>query len=162
MGIKDSAMFRKWARKAFDEIDMDHTGKADYKEVCIGLLKIYDQLNAKMPAHVLAPHRTEMLNLCKKYDKNGDGTIDFDEFLEMAKVLVGTRRNWRDSLLWKYGAVLVLKVVLCPLAAVLIVRGLKQVEAPGAEKVPIAPLASVIEMAVKFASKTAAASVSPS
>lgn len=54
---QDSAMFRKWARKAFDEIDMDKTGMVDYKEVCIGLLKIYDQLNAKMPAHVLAPKR---------------------------------------------------------------------------------------------------------
>lgn len=27
-----------------------------------------------------------MMNLCKKFDKNGDGTIDFDEFLELAKV----------------------------------------------------------------------------
>lgn len=26
-------MFRKWARKAFDEIDMDKTGRVDYKEV---------------------------------------------------------------------------------------------------------------------------------
>lgn len=149
-------MFQKWARKAFDEIDMDKTGKADYKEVCIGLLKIYDQLNAKMPAHVLAPKRTEMLDLCRKYDKDEDGTIDYEEFLELAKVLVGSRKHWRDSLLWKYGSVLVLKVVLCPLAAVLIVRGLRQVEAPGAEKIPTAPLASVIEMAVKFASKAAA------
>lgn len=33
MGIKDTPMFRKWARKAFDEIDMDKTGRVDYKEV---------------------------------------------------------------------------------------------------------------------------------
>jgi hypothetical protein len=33
MGIKDTAMFRKFARKAFDEIDMDKTGRVDYKEV---------------------------------------------------------------------------------------------------------------------------------
>jgi hypothetical protein len=32
-------------------------GHIDYKEVCIGILKIYDSLNAKFPAHVLAPKR---------------------------------------------------------------------------------------------------------
>lgn len=34
-----------------------HTGHVDYKEVCIGILKIYDSLNAKFPAHVLSPKR---------------------------------------------------------------------------------------------------------
>jgi Ca2+-binding EF-hand superfamily protein len=33
MGIKDTKMFHKFARKAFDEIDMDKTGRVDYKEV---------------------------------------------------------------------------------------------------------------------------------
>jgi Ca2+-binding EF-hand superfamily protein len=33
MGLKDTKMFRKFARKAFDEIDMDKTGRVDYKEV---------------------------------------------------------------------------------------------------------------------------------
>lgn len=32
-------------------------GHIDYKEVCIGILKIYDSLNAKFPAHVLSPKR---------------------------------------------------------------------------------------------------------
>jgi Ca2+-binding EF-hand superfamily protein len=29
---------------------------------------------------------TEMLDMCKKYDKDGNGTIEFEEFLEMSKV----------------------------------------------------------------------------
>eukprot|EP00879_Flechtneria_rotunda_P024808 GHRR01026326.1.p1 GENE.GHRR01026326.1~~GHRR01026326.1.p1 ORF type:complete len:158 (+),score=56.66 GHRR01026326.1:335-808(+) len=154
MGIKDSRMFKRFARRAFDEIDLDKTGRVDYKEVCIGLLKIYDQLNAKMPAHVLAPKRIEILNLCRKYDKDGNGSMEFDEFLEMATVLVGSRKNWRESLPWKYGSVLIVKVVLCPLAAAAILKGLKDLNTPYAEKVPAAPLASVIEIAAKLVGKS--------
>jgi hypothetical protein len=32
-------------------------GSVDYKEVCIGILYIYDNLNMKFPAHVPAPPR---------------------------------------------------------------------------------------------------------
>jgi hypothetical protein len=49
--------------------------------------------------------------------------------------------------------VLVLKVVICPLAALGLVKLLTHVQAPYAEKVPVAPLASIIEMGLKFASK---------
>lgn len=45
-----------------------------------------------------------LLPTCKQYDTSEDGTIDFDEFLEMAKVLVGSRTNFTDSLPWKYGS----------------------------------------------------------
>jgi hypothetical protein len=39
-----------------------------------------------------------------QYDKDESGTIDFDEFLDMAKVLVGSRTNFKESLPWKYGS----------------------------------------------------------
>jgi Ca2+-binding EF-hand superfamily protein len=39
-----------------------------------------------------------------QYDKDESGTIDFEEFLDMAKVLVGSRTNFRESLPWKYGS----------------------------------------------------------
>lgn len=29
---------------------------------------------------------TEMLDMCKKYDRDGNGTIEFEEFLAMSKV----------------------------------------------------------------------------
>lgn len=50
-------------------------------------------------------------------------------------------------------AVLVLKVVICPLAALGLVKLLTHIQTPYAEKLPVAPLASVIEMGIKFASK---------
>lgn len=151
MGIKDTKAFRKYAIKAFKEIDMDNTGHVDYKEVCIGILKIYDNLNMKFPAHVPAPKRTDMLDMCRKFDKNENGTICEEEFIEMAKVLIGSRQRWRESLPWKYGSVLVLKLVICPLAATYLLRFLRDMQTPYADKVPAAPLASVIEMGIKWA-----------
>jgi hypothetical protein len=50
-------------------------------------------------------------------------------------------------------AVLVLKLVICPLAAMGLVKLLMHIDAPYAHKLPVAPLASVIEMGVKMASK---------
>ena len=57
MGIKNTSYFEKAAKKAFDMIDVDKSGAVDYKEVCIGIYKIYDNLNMKFPAHVPAPKR---------------------------------------------------------------------------------------------------------
>eukprot|EP00775_Hariotina_reticulata_P002368 gene2368-2673_t len=155
MGLKDTKMFENWARKAFNSIDVDKSGMVDYKEVCIGILYIYDNLNMKFPAHVPAPTRTEIMNLCKKYDTNENGAIDFNEFLEMAKVLVGSRTNFFDSLLWKYGSILVLKLVICPLAAAFLIKQLVNLHTPFAEKVPAAPIASILEMCIKMAAKSA-------
>jgi hypothetical protein len=42
--------------------------------------------------------------MCKKYDADGSGTIDAEEFLAMAKVLVGSRKNFFDSIPWKFGS----------------------------------------------------------
>jgi hypothetical protein len=47
-------------------------------------------------------------------------------------------------------AVLTLKVVICPLAAAYILKCLRSVEAPLADKMPTAPLASILEMGIKF------------
>ena len=48
---------------------------------------------------------------------------------------------------------LILKLVLCPLAAAGLIKLLLHIEAPFAEKVPVAPLASLIEIGVKMATK---------
>lgn len=51
--------------------------------------------------------------------------------------------------------VLVLKVIICPLAAAGLVKLLMHLQTPYAEKVPVAPLASIIEIGLKLASKAA-------
>lgn len=45
-----------------------------------------------------------------------------------------------------------LKLVICPIAALYLVQALQHVDAPLSHKLPVAPLASLIEMAIKFAS----------
>ena len=41
----------------------------------------------------------EVLNLVIEYDVNGDGTIDFDEFMEMMKKQAEHQVNYLDQLL---------------------------------------------------------------
>lgn len=43
------------------------------------------QVNIRLPTHVKAPKRSDMLKLLKKVDANGDGELDFEEFLEAAR-----------------------------------------------------------------------------
>jgi hypothetical protein len=52
-------------------------------------------------------------------------------------------------------AVLALKVVICPLAAAYLLKYLRYVEAPLADRMPTAPLASILEMGIKFAAAKA-------
>lgn len=45
----------------------------------------YFQVNIRLPTHVKAPKKEEMLKLFKKVDANNDGLLDFPEFLEAAR-----------------------------------------------------------------------------
>ena len=52
------------------------------------------------------PTEDEILNLVIEYDVNGDGTIDFDEFLEMMQKVSKGKKNfhrklWRRNLTFK-------------------------------------------------------------
>lgn len=154
MGIKDGKFFEKAARKAYKEIDVDGEGKVDYKEVCIGILKIYDNLNMKFPAHVPAPKRDDVMTMCAKYDTDGNGTIEFEEFLEMAKVLVGSRKNFFESIPWLYGSVLCLKLVICPILASYVIKGfIMYVHEGYGKKIPQGPVAAVLEIIIKLLTK---------
>ena len=49
------------------------------------LLSSNAQVNIRLPTHVKAPKRADMLKLLKKVDADGDGELDFAEFLEAAR-----------------------------------------------------------------------------
>lgn len=148
MGFKDTKLFRDLAKKAYKELDVDKTGRVDYKEVIIGLLKLYDKINQNLPLHVPAPTSKAMMEMCYKFDKDGDGFIDEPEFLELARVLFGTRERWRESLPWIVGSTLALNLVIFPIAASEIVRIIREKD----ERVhlPTAPVAALLGMVCGF------------
>ncbi len=43
------------------------------------------QINMRLPTHVKAPNKNDMLKLLKKVDRDEDGELDFEEFLEAAR-----------------------------------------------------------------------------
>lgn len=50
--VTNSARFENATRTSFDDVDADHTGSLDYKELYIALLLFYDKMNAMLPVHV--------------------------------------------------------------------------------------------------------------
>jgi hypothetical protein len=55
--------------------------------------------------------------LMDKYDLSKNRRLEFDEFLETCKGLIGTRKNWRDSLFLKIGVAVAFKALGLPYLA---------------------------------------------
>eukprot|EP00798_Chlamydomonas_sp_ICE-L_P006102 gene6102-2700_t len=87
--VVNSSMFEKQAKKAFEEADADKNGIVDAMELQAGILVVYDQLNIKMPTHVPAPSRKQILELFDEADANHNGGLEFPEFLFICKKLMG-------------------------------------------------------------------------
>ncbi|KAG2487657.1 hypothetical protein HYH03_013794 [Edaphochlamys debaryana] len=144
-----SNFFKDQARKAFDECDIDRDGQLDTKEVYVGLLKLYDLLNRKLPYHIKVPKIGDINSLMDKYDGNSNRHLDFPEFLELCKGLVGTKKNWRDSLFLKIGIAVVMKALGFPYLAGLIKTGVEATGLKGIEGVPVGAITYMLESASK-------------
>lgn len=88
INLVNGEFFRGVVRKSFDEVDVDHDNELDHKELYIALLKVFDNLNEKLPCHVSVPPLDEINRLMAKYDVNSSGKLDFEEFLALTKSLV--------------------------------------------------------------------------
>jgi len=83
----DGARFKKFAKKAFDAVDADGSGSLDPMEVYAAVLELYIKILAVVK--VTPPTRKTVLDLVASLDTNKDGAVQFDEFLMLAKFLVG-------------------------------------------------------------------------
>ncbi|GIL82382.1 hypothetical protein Vretimale_11810 [Volvox reticuliferus] len=147
--IVESKWFENQCRKAFNECDLDRSGSLDNKEVYIGLLKMYDLINRKLPYHVRIPSFTEVNMLLEKYDKNDNRKMEFAEFLECCKGLIGRRKDWKDSLVLKIGVAVLLKALGYPYLAGVIKQGANQMGITAVKGVPVGAITYMVESAAQ-------------
>uniref|UniRef100_A0A061QRC5 EF-hand domain-containing protein n=1 Tax=Tetraselmis sp. GSL018 TaxID=582737 RepID=A0A061QRC5_9CHLO len=132
MGLfKDKKLFRKFCENSFKKCDYDGTGYIEVKELHIGLLMLYDQINDLLPIHIDVPTHDQVIELVKKGDKDENGTLNFDEYFEICKMLFFTKRNWKNSLVLRVLINLGFKMIAFPVAGALIKKGGMKLGIPG-------------------------------
>lgn len=125
--ITHSEWFEKMAKKSFDDVDVDHDEKLDVKELYIALLQLYDMLNTKLPCHVVVPNLKDVEQLMELYDADKSGYLQYPEYLKLCRGLIGTRKNWRQSLVLKVSLAVAFKCIGIPLGALLISKGFVEI-----------------------------------
>eukprot|EP00803_Ostreobium_quekettii_P007104 evm.model.scf_721.1 EVM.evm.TU.scf_721.1 scf_721:23611-24099(+) len=134
--IVNSPTFKKLCRSAFDEVDVDVNQKLDYKELYIALLLLYDKINSTIPVHIEVPTKANVHEYLLRYDKDKTGALEFGEFFELAKDLFGAGRNWKDSLYFRIGMVILTNMVIWPIAGAGAQKGLLKLGIAQAANLP--------------------------
>jgi len=109
-----SKWFASIVKKIFDRADLDKNCTLNQAELYVCMLKIYEEVNVRLPTHIKAPSKEEMLKLMKKVDVDQDGELSYPEFLEAAKLMFGAS-NTDFSLPVHVLVILVLRILFLPL-----------------------------------------------
>lgn len=118
--------FKGLVKKVFDRADLDQNGVLSEAELYVCILRVYDEVNFRLPTYVRPPSRKMVQALLKKNDSNGDGNITFDEFLAIMRQLFGVC-SLDNSVLIHIVFILVLRMVLLPTIAAMIIGSSKWV-----------------------------------
>lgn len=150
--LSKSQLVLHLAKKSFQECDLDKDGAIDAKELHVGLLLVYDKLNKSLPVHLQPPDHDTVQDLLRKYDADGTGHLDFEEFHECVRAVVGLneKAKFTDSLPAMVLGRMALKMAIFPLAAVALKALLCQVHG-AADKVPNGALVFGVEGLYKVA-----------
>ena len=81
-------MFLRSVKATFEEIDVDNSGTIDETELYIGVLLIYNRINALLPTHNNPPTKSEVVAMMAQFDANNNKKLDRKEFTSLAKALI--------------------------------------------------------------------------
>mmetsp|Transcript_37587 Transcript_37587/g.96160 ORF Transcript_37587/g.96160 Transcript_37587/m.96160 type:complete len:108 (-) Transcript_37587:390-713(-) len=84
--INDAKLFRRFCERSWKKCDYDGNGIIEFKELHIGLLLLYDQINDLLPIHIDVPTHQQVTALAKKHDKDNSDSLDFEEYYEICRV----------------------------------------------------------------------------
>mmetsp|Transcript_10200 Transcript_10200/g.29245 ORF Transcript_10200/g.29245 Transcript_10200/m.29245 type:complete len:152 (-) Transcript_10200:128-583(-) len=143
----NSGVFKKFCEKSFKKCDYDGNGEIEAKELHIGLLMLYDQINDMLPIHIDVPAHEQVTELAKRFDLNGDEKLDFDEYHKICKALFFSKRNWKDSILLRVVINIGWKLLLFPLAGALIKKGGSRLRLPLFRSLPEGVFVTGVEIA---------------
>jgi len=152
-----SKAFEKIAKKCFVECDVDSDNRLTVQELYICLLLLYDRMNSKLPCHIKVPKKDQVIDLFKRHDKDGSGTMCYPEFLDVARVLFADDKSFKDSIFLRVVTTLVLKMLVWPTGAVLVKASLCGMGLEAANKVPDSVISHGLETVGKYASGYVAA-----
>ena len=89
-------------REAFDLFDTDGSGTIDAKELKVAMRLAFHSLHAVLKLDFRAlgfePKKEEIKKMIADIDKDGSGTIDFEEFLSMMTSKMGERDSREEIL----------------------------------------------------------------
>ncbi|GAB4813336.1 hypothetical protein N2152v2_000382 [Parachlorella kessleri] len=108
----------------------------------------------KLPVYLKPPPHEEVQALLERYDQDASGHLDFEEFHDCVKAVLGMneKAKFRDSVTFQIITRTALKMVLFPLAAFAIKKGLVAALGDEADKVPSAALVFALEGVYKVGS----------
>ena len=121
------------------------------QELYICLLLLHDKMNAKLPCHIKPPVKAQVVELFLRHDMDGNGSLSYPEFLDVARVLFADDKRFKDSILARVVTTLLLKLMVWPLSAMLIKSGVSAAGLESINKVPDSLISHACETVGKYA-----------
>jgi len=115
-----SKLFESLCKRAFEMCDVDSSGQLDVKELHIGVLLAYHQINSRLPIRLNPPSHAEVRDIFSRHDSRGndDGKLSFDEFREVMKESIGSEKDFTKSIPFKILQQLALNLGIMPLLTI--------------------------------------------
>lgn len=99
--------------RIFKSVDRNNNGHIENIEVEIAIYQLYNIINKRLPGWQDPPSRTDIQIAFTNFDKDQNGTLDKDEFVEFSRGLV---KNGPDMFFSRIGKDTITKTAVLPVA----------------------------------------------